>query len=61
MRKRPQDRKVLSLPAETSAANQDMIEEVIQPKSPSLELLSQRWQKIRLLILQELAEQSSRG
>lgn len=61
MHKSPHAKKVLRLPADTSAANQDMIEEVIQPKSPSLELLNQRWQKIRLLILQELADQSSRG
>lgn len=61
MHKIPHTKQVLTLPVDTSTANQEMIEEVIQRKSPSLELLNQRWQKIRLLILQELAEQSSRG
>ncbi|MFO1257213.1 MAG: hypothetical protein U1E78_02145 [Gammaproteobacteria bacterium] len=61
MHNSPHPKKILRLPPEPSAVNQDVIVEVIQPKSPSLELLNQRWQKIRLLILQELADQSSRG
>lgn len=53
--------KITDLPTNPTVVSQDFIEEGIQLKTPSLELLNQRWQKIRLLILQELADQSSRG
>ena len=53
--------KKLMRPTISDASNQDLIEEIVHPKTPSLDVLNQRWQKIRLLILQELANQSSRG